>query len=312
MNEKDIIDYVRTLTRACHSEVIDIGPGDDAAGVLLQDGGVAILSTDMLIEGVHFKPGAPPDKVGAKAIGRALSDLAAMASKPACSLAAVSLPSSSTDSYIKALYRGMQEEAERLGAPLAGGDTGSGTAELIITVTVVGTCGPRGTVRRSGARPGDSICVTGALGGALRGRHMTPEPRICEALELAENYDLHSMIDISDGLSTDLLHIAQESGVGVSINACAIPIHQDASAIAQHEGSGTEGAVLHALSDGEDYELLFTLPPMQAEKLASGGLSGVNVSIIGSIRKCRAKTITWPDATETTLKDTGWHHLKNK
>ena len=315
MDEREIIRLFRNMARAGgsgDSGHIETGPGDDAACVRLPGGALAVLSTDMVIEGVHFRSDAEPEEIAFKAIGRALSDLAAMAARPVCSLVATCFPEDVSDSYKETLCSGLHHHAASMGAPLAGGDTGSGSTELSITVTVVGVEGPGGLVYRSGAQPGDAICVTGALGGSLSGRHLTPEPLIQHALELAACCDVHAMIDISDGLSTDLLHIAEESGVGVSIQASAIPVHPDALEMAEREGGGERGALLHALNDGEDYQLLFCLPENQASRLVSTGIRGVDVSIIGNVTESLSRVIIGSEGTETELEDTGWRHLRNK
>ncbi len=312
MDEGEIIAYIRELTQTARSDVVEIGPGDDGASVCLPGGTGVVLSTDMLIEGTHFTSDTPPGKVGGKAIRRALSDLAAMAARPICSLASISFPPERPDAYICALFRGLHKTGESLGAPLAGGDTGSGTDKLVISMTVLGVPGPGGLLRRCGALPGDSICVTGDLGGSIAGRHLSPKPRISEALELAEKFDVHAMIDISDGLSTDLLHIAEESGVGVVLNADAVPIHQDAADMARCEGSGEKGAFSRALGDGEDYELLLCLPDLEAAKLASTGIGDAKISIIGTVSEEMGKKLIYTNGTKSDLRDTGWHHLKNK
>lgn len=313
MDEKDLIHYIRRITSPNLSETnIEIGPGDDAASVSVEGSPRIIISTDMLIEGTHFTSDSSPEKTGGKAVGRALSDLAAMAAKPLCSIVAICFPDGRSDEYKCALLRSIQEHAVKFGAPLAGGDTSSGTSNLVITVTVAGVPGPEGIVCRDGALPGDAVCVTGAVGGAGAGRHMSPVPLIEQSLELTQKYDIHAMIDISDGLSTDILHIAEESDVGVTLVARSLPLHPDAVRLAEGEGSGKRGAILHALNDGEDYELLFCLPENQARELISSGISGTAVSLIGTIKETKENSILWMDKTETELMDTGWHHLKNK
>ena len=161
----------------------------------------------------------------------------------------------------------MRELAERFGVDLVGGDTNAWDGPLVISVTLLGEATARGAVRRAGARPGDAILVTGPLGGSLlAGRHLRPEPRIAEALALHQAAPLHAMIDISDGLSSDLAHILAESGgLGAVLDAAAIPIHPDA-----HEMSRRDGipALDHALNDGEDFELCLVVAADDAARLA--------------------------------------------
>ncbi len=313
MDELDLINYIRELWHSCDiPEYVTIGPGDDCASLNVGDSNVAV-STDMVIEGTHFTPDVAPELIARKAVGRAVSDLAAMAARPLCCLSAVSFPADKSDDFQRRLYKSIYDNALEMSVPLVGGDTGSGSSELTVSVTVLGCAGSGGLVRRDGARPGDAVCVTGELGGSIKGRHLDPQPRVNEALKLAENYDLHAMIDISDGLSTDLLHIVTESGVGVRLSAANIPIHKDALALAQNTNGWENQVIINALGDGEDYELLFCLPENQANNLACSGIDGVKVSIIGSIVKDREnKSILWPDGTQTKLRDLGWHHLKNK
>ena len=311
MDERGIIDYIRSLAAGSEDASVEAGPGDDAACVRLGSERL-VLSTDMVIEGTHFTADTPPEAVGTKAVGRALSDLAAMAAVPTAALLSVSFPPGRSDSYQRALCGSIYRECRRRDAPVVGGDTGSGTEVLVVALNVVGTPGPDGLVYRNGAVPGDAVCVTGALGGSLSGRHLRPQDRIRHALELAGTHDIHAMIDISDGLATDLLHVAEESGVGVVLNAGAIPVHGEARALARREGESNKGAIKHALEDGEDYELLFCLDYDKAKKAAFSGIRETEISIIGCISEGTERKIIWPDQSETELRDTGWCHLRNQ
>ena len=309
MAERELIDYIRSLASRDVPSWLEVGIGDDAAVVRLPRGERVVVSTDMLIEGTHFVPGTPPESIGRKAVARAVSDLAAMAALPLCTLAAVSFGSSCEPEFARRLHRALWDSARVLGAPLVGGDIGSGSGVLTITLTAVGLPGPRGVVTRSGARPGDRVCVTGTLGGSLRGRHLTFMPRLAEALELADRFELHAMIDISDGLSTDALHIAQESGVGVSLEGGAIPVSDDARALAA-EGGPQDSPVRHALDDGEDYELLFCASEQAARQAARGGVLGTPVSLIGTVTQQTDCWLVWPDGRREPLRSGGWEHLR--
>jgi thiamine-monophosphate kinase len=309
MAERELIEYITSLTGRGGPPWLKVGIGDDAAVVRLPAGREVVVTTDMLIEGTHFKPGTPPEAIGWKAVARCLSDVAAMAAKPLCLVAAVSFGKGAERRFCRRLSRAIWQAARDLSAPLVGGDISSGTDVLTIAVTAFGTPGPRGVVTRSGAEPGDAICVTGALGGSLCGRHLTFRPRIREALNLASRFDLHAMIDISDGLSTDLLHIAEQSKTGVVLYADRIPVHPDAGRSGS-KGALRDRALHHALNDGEDYELVFCLPPEQAEEAARSGSLDTCVTIIGKITRRRTYNIVMPDGSRHKLWSGGWEHLK--
>jgi len=194
------------------------------------------------------------------------------------------------------------EAARQMGAPLVGGDIAvAKDATTCITVTAVGTPGPAGFVLRSGAMFGDAICVTGRLGGSLQGRHLRFSPRINEALHLSQEYDLHALIDISDGLSTDALHLAAASGRGMALRAADIPIAAAAS-------RGEREPLWHALNDGEDYELLFCLSARQAQRAAREGAAGLEVTVIGTVEESEESFLLMPDGSRQTLESGGWEH----
>jgi len=310
--ERELIDYIRQLAAGSSVPWLQVGIGDDAAVLDVPDGGRLVVTTDMVIEGVHFEPGTPPEQVGRKAVARAVSDLAAMAARPLCTVAAVNF-GAADQVTAERMSRAIWEAADELSAPLVGGDVASGAGPgragcpVMAAVTALGLPGSSGVVLRSGAVPGDAVCVTGALGGSSLGRHLTFTPRIAEALALAERVELHAMIDLSDGLSTDALHVAEASGAGVSLRAGAVPVSRDAVALA--ERSGRE-PLWHALNDGEDYELLFCLSPAQAGELARAGVEGVPVSVIGEVIEDKQSWMVMADGRREPLTARGWEHLK--
>jgi thiamine-monophosphate kinase len=167
-----------------------------------------------------------------------------------------------------------------LGAPLVGGDIASGSDRTTVTVTALGSGAPDELVTRAGARPGDALCVTGSLGGSLLGHHLDFEPRLSEALALRRQCPVHAMIDISDGLSTDALHLAEESKAGVLIEEAAVPLSGAAQQMARQTG---RSPLDHALDDGEDYELLFAVAPDDAERLVDNGVAGTRISRVGRV-----------------------------
>jgi len=223
--------------------------GDDCAVLACEPWGTLLVTVDSVIDGVHAHwDEHGPEVFGYKAVARGMSDIAAMGGQPLWVVVAATFPEGATLDDAQALHRG----AERAGCELVGGDTASGPVATV-TATVLGRAHKKGPVLRSGARVGDGIFVTGPLGGSLAsGRHHTFVPRVTEARRLLDDADLGAMIDLSDGLSTDLHHILEASGVGCVLEAAAIPLHEGCT-------------VQNALGDGEDYELLFTAagkPPL--------------------------------------------------
>lgn len=227
--------------------------GDDCA--IVGVGGAELLMTsDAVIEGRHFTPGTSPDAVGRKIAGRMLSDIAAMGGEPRWGLVNIEATADTPAAVVETISRQISETADRFGMVIVGGDLSEGP-NLQIHGFAVGEAPPGQAVRRSGAEPGDLICVTGSLGASLAsGRHLTFEPRIKEGQWL--RHWATAMIDVSDGLATDLRHIMSRSQVGAKIISSRIPLTAEA-AIADDGRSALD----HALYDGEDYELLFTIPP---------------------------------------------------
>ena len=266
-------ELIRRLRQSyCGNRNVRLGPGDDCA-ILLPNPAPTLATTDMLMEGVDFLLAeCGPRAAGRKAMAVNLSDIAAMAGIPTAALVSVALPrGDSSGALARELMLGLREVADEFRVPIIGGDTNSWTAGLVINVTVLGEANPHsGPVLRSGAKIGDRIFVTGPCGGSILGRHLNPKPRIREAVELARRFRLHTMTDISDGLSADLCHILEESGVGAALNAEAIPIHPDALRLSDRTG---KLPLDHALEDGEDFELIFTVPTSEAEGVAGSGLA---------------------------------------
>ena len=307
MPERDLIELIRGLAGAQRPPWLALDVGDDTAVVELPGEQQVLLTVDSVLEGVHFEPGTPMRAVGHKAMARAVSDIAAMAGRPLCTLAAVGFPPGADEAECRALVRALWDAAAGLSARLIGGDLASGAGGLSVTVTAFGTPGPVGVVTRAGAQPGDALCVTGRLGGSLLGRHLTFRPRVEEALALAEGYGVHAMIDVSDGLSTDALHLARAGGVGVSIRAAAVPVAEDAETLARRTG---RAPLWHAMNDGEDYELLFCLPRGAAEDLAGTGVGELPVALIGEVTEGPDSHVVAPDGSRTPLTPGGWEHLE--
>ena len=249
MREQDLLRHIygRSADLAGAGGVV-VGPGDDGA-VIDVGGERLILTVDQLVAGRHYDKSTPLDLVARKAIARSVSDIAAMGGRPTHALATGCLPPGFTEA--DHLFDRMAAWARDFGCPLIGGDIASAPGPLLLTVTVLGTCHPtRGPVLRSGARPGDILCVTGALGGSFdSGRHLTFDPRLDEAAALCDilGESLGALMDISDGLGIDAGRIASASGVRLEIDSARIPRHQDVPDWRR------------AAADGEDYELLFTV-----------------------------------------------------
>lgn len=309
MSERDLISFISGLQCDTSCPWLDIGIGDDCAVVDVEDDHHLVVTTDMLIVGTHCGPDTAPELIGRKAIARAMSDLAAMAASPLANLAAVSFPPDATELFCEELCRALWESADRFGGPLIGGDVSSGTTALTVTVTSLGLVQDGEAVARAGAREGDAICVTGALGGSLRGRHLRFSPRIREARKLVDRYSVHAMIDVSDGLSTDLGHICDCSGVGATLEADSIPVHEDLQEELEGTGAKNRDYVRRALNDGEDYELLFCVDENSARQVQNSGLGEVRVTIIGQVRSQRGMQLHWSDGRYEKLEEGGWEHL---
>ncbi len=277
--EASLIDWLcRTLPRSAH---LLIGPGDDAALLKWTADRDCVVTTDVLMDQVDFElDHVDPRRVGRKALAVNLSDLAAMAARPKAALVGLVLPRSGGEQLAHDLFAGIIPLAEEFGVAIAGGDINSWDGRLVISITAIGEGTPDSVWKRSGARPGDAIVVTGQFGGSIHGRHFDFQPRVKEALCLAEHYEVHAAIDVSDGLSLDLSRMASASGCGFEIEAARIPI-SDAARQSVKTPDTDNAALRHALEDGEDFELILAMPPHEAERLLSEQPLAVAVSRIG-------------------------------
>jgi thiamine-monophosphate kinase len=227
------------------------GIGDDCAVIRpsAAKGILQLLKTDALVEGIHYTPGTPLHLVGWKALCRPLSDIASMGGTPRHAMITIAAPSSATVSSWKSLYAGIGKAARAFGVSVVGGETVRSPGPCFLSVTLTGEVEKNHLKLRSGARPGDFICVTGRLGGSLKsGRHLRFSPRLDEGRWLGAERGVTAMMDLSDGLGSDLPKLALESGLSFSIDPDSLPRHRGCS-----PGE--------ALSDGEDYELLLTISP---------------------------------------------------
>lgn len=288
MDELELIQHL-TATLPANAGVI-IGPGDDCA---VLDLGLAerwfLFKTDAVVEGVHFTRTAAPEKIGHKALARCLSDIAAMAGTPQAALITLALPEDFDASFVSRIYDGMKALAQRYQVAIVGGETTLNPERFLISVALLGTVAKDKCVRRSGSQPGDALFVTGHLGGSLAGRHLEFEPRVGEAQWLVAHFPIHSMIDLSDGLATDLRHLLQAGKVGAEILKTALPVSRAAKLQARSQASA-KTPWLAALTDGEDFELLFTVASRDAVPLLDGWKKQFPETALSCIGKITAET----------------------
>lgn len=260
------LDLIRRICRNLPRRAdVAVGPGDDcavvrAAGDRTHDW---LLKSDPVIENVHFTAQTPGRAIGHKALGRPLSDIAAMGGEAMWALVDVVAPAGVSAAAIGGIFRGLSALARRTGVAVVGGDVSAGPA-LELHVFVVGRVAKGKAILRSGAKPGDSLFVTGSLGGSLAGRHLRFVPRLPEGRWLGQRGWAAAMIDLSDGLATDLRHLLRRSRVGAELRLDAIPVSRAARRI----GNSRASALCHALTDGEDFELLFAVPAAKTAAFA--------------------------------------------
>ncbi len=301
-SEFAFIDWIRART-APHPAVA-LGIGDDAALIRFDPPGESLVTVDMLMDGVDFRLSeTDPRAVGRKALAVNLSDMAAMAGRPLASVVSVALPKQHGRELAEGVYAGIESLAAQYNVALAGGDTNSWDGPLVLSVTLMGQPTGRGAVRRNGAQVGDWILVTGDFGGSIEGKHLSFEPRIDEALVLQQQVHLHSMIDVSDGLAADLYHILDESGVGAVLWADRIPTSE-----AARRGAGNQTALEHALGDGEDFELLFTVAPEDGRRLLSAAPFDTPLTHIGEITAEKGCRLLDAEGRSSPLERIGWVH----
>jgi thiamine-monophosphate kinase len=318
--ERQFVEWLAThLPKSRH---LRLGVGDDAAVLAWTQAGDMVVTTDAITDQVDFiLEEVEPALVGRKALAVNLSDLAAMAAEPVAAVVSLVLPRDggagrTALELAEELYRGLIPLAEEFDVAIAGGDTNTWDGPLAISVTAIGrvppqragsspTPAPPGPLTRSGAKPGDWLLVTGALGGSILGRHLHAEPRVREALLLNERYDLHAGMDISDGLALDASRLAAASGCGAALRLDAIPLSPDAVRCSARTG---RSPLDHALGDGEDFELLIAVPPAIAEQIIRDQPLAIPLTHIG---RCLEQPGLWQlDGSEisTPLETTGYMH----
>ncbi|MES2792126.1 MAG: thiamine-phosphate kinase [Planctomycetota bacterium] len=300
--EFELIDWIRKRVPA-HAQV-PLGIGDDAALLKFNRNGESLVTVDMLLEGVHFTlDTATPFQIGWKSLGVNLSDIAAMGGRAVAAVVSIALPRNRAWDLAQGIQDGIDALAQQFNVCIAGGDTNTWDGPLVISITALGEPLGQGPIRRGGAQPGDWILVTGNLGGSISGKHLNFIPRLEEARLLQEHVTLHAMMDISDGLAADLHHILEESRVGARIIASQIPISSAAQTV-------TDGRtpLEHALGDGEDFELLMTMSPADAQSLLAHPVFTTHLAHVGEIIPKQTAELIQPDGSSIPLLATGWRH----
>ncbi len=299
------LELISALTRSLKMKTdVVAGPGDDCAVTRVMPGcrNDILLTTDPISENIHFKPGTEPARIGNKVVGRVLSDIAAMGGKPRWILINLAGTTRQTSAFFVKLYEGANSLAARHGASIVGGDI-SAAPSFQIHAFGVGTVPHGKAVLRSGAKKGDLICVTGALGASSLGRHLDFEPRVREGIFLRDWAT--SMIDISDGLATDIRHIIRTGGIDAILRPDQIPITEDARCM---KGKPID----HALSDGEDYELLFTLRESDLAEFERKWKRRFKLpcTVIGSIAGGKGRIFLDTAGARKIYANTGFEHFK--
>ena len=314
--EKALISRLRSAARRRNANLAT-GIGDDSAVISVPAREQALVTTDFSLEGIHFRrEWHPPEVIGHRCLTRGLSDIAAMGGKPIAAFLSLAVPRSVSQQWVDGFLKGFLALADEFKVSLAGGDTAESPAGILADIIVLGSVPQGKAILRSGARPGDRIYITGELGGASAAlqelfaghklrprdfpRHFHPVPRISVGQFLREKRLASAMIDLSDGLSTDLGHICEESGVGAEILAPAIP-----RAVAGK--GGTEVDLRQALHGGDDYELLFTAP---RSKRVPDRIAGIPVTLIGHITRRQGIFLMNEDGAGSELKPQGWEHFR--
>ena len=334
MRELALIEQIRRDFATSRSRAVTLGIGDDCAILRPAAGSEVLVTTDFTLEGRHFRRDLhPPESVGHRCLARGLSDLAAMGATPMTAFLSLALPSDLVSTakgrgWTTRFFKGLHELARRHKITLAGGDTAQAPGDAILADIVLLGAAPVGrSLRRSGAHAGDAIYVTGSLGGAAtelaamltsnkRGSRFSdianhpqtfPQPRIAVGQALLRRKLATACIDLSDGLSTDLTHLCQASGLNAEIEQAAIPLHPLTRKLSP------QAALNAALHGGEDYELLFAAP---VSARIPRQLAGIPITRIGSFTRKAAKrpqiTLLEPDGSRATLEPQGWEHFSSR
>lgn len=284
-----------------------LGIGDDAAVLAWPADSKLVVCTDLISDETDFHlADVTPQQIGRKALAINLSDIAAMACQPVGALLTLLLPQGEASLPLaQGIYEGAAQLGQQFACPIIGGDTNSWPGKVAVSVTVLGQSPTGRPLLRQGARPGDAIFVTGSLGGSILGHHLHFTPRVDEALQLAQACGLTAGMDISDGISIDLPRLCEQSGVGAEIDVRLLPL---TAAARQRSTQTGKPAWWHGLNDGEDFELLFTVPAADAERLQAQWTNATPITRIGTIRPERELTMLGEDGTRQPLLPEGFSH----
>jgi thiamine-monophosphate kinase len=327
VGEDAVVEAIRRIVPGPPSGVV-VGIGDDAAVLPLAPDRHLVFTVDALVEGVHFRRGwAAPADVGYKALAAAVSDVAAMGGVPRHAVVSLVAPPDTAVRWVEELYRGLAAAAEEFAVGVVGGNVARTDGPVVVDVAVVGEVEPDLCLRRDGARPGDLVVVTGTLGRSRGGlevlrrgvrdprgeplvrAYLRPAPRLAEARAVALSGWATAMMDISDGLSTDVARMCAASGAGVRLDASAVPVDPAVRALADRIGGD---AVALALDGGEDYELLVAVPPDHARALVERvhSLTGTAATVVGVFTPPHQGRTVLRDGAVRPLQDGGWDHFR--
>lgn len=332
----DEFSLIRKISQkiSINSKNVIKGIGDDCAVIKATSGKYLMITCDCQVEGVHFLKNKSPEDVGRKAIAVNVSDIASMGGKPTFCLISLIIPKDIDLKYIDDLYSGIILECKNYGVEIIGGNISKGK-ELIIDVFMMGEVTPKELILRSTAKPGDKVLVTGSLGEAAAGlkllslptsgiqhhtshfsrlikRCLTPQARLLEGKTIAKTRMATSMIDISDGLSTDAFNLCEQSKVGIKIYEALFPMSNDLILVSK---LFNKSAFDLALNGGDDYELLFTVPSNSVDEIVNEVFkkTGTKVSVIGEVLpKAKGGWLVLKNGKEVPLKSGGWDHLRNE
>jgi thiamine-monophosphate kinase len=323
--------FIRRVSRGClvRPEGVERAIGDDAAAFVVPSDQLTLVTTDLLVERVHFlRDATTPFNLGHKAMAVNLSDIAAMGGIPREAFVSTAIPAGCAVEFLDGLYDGLKSLAGRHGVNILGGDTTASIADLILNVTVVGHVQRDEVMYRSGARHGDVVCVTGMVGDSRAGlrivleggqpsdaalrrlfdAHILPRPHLEEGRFLASTRAATAALDVSDGLSSDLMHIVEESGVGIRVSADRIPISADLRDFCGRLG---RDPIRFALSGGEDYVLAVTVRPDRIGEVAENFAArfGRPLHRIGEVTDSGRLELVTPDGQVEIVRPTGWDHF---
>lgn len=328
--ELGLIERIRATYAGAAGDGLSIPIGDDAAVLDIPVGRQAVVTTDMLVENIHFRRDwSDPYSIGWKAAAVNLSDIAAMGAEPTFAFISLAFPPGEMVETLDRIYDGFSDCLTRYGARLAGGDTNASPETLVINVTLMGTVAAGKAWTRHAALPGDALLVTGSLGEsagglallteygyvravqispALVNAHRRPQPRLMAARAAARIPAIRAAMDISDGLLEDLQKLCAASGVGAQVNAADIPISDALRAAAELLG---QDALEMAIAGGEDYELLLVVPPGDAETVRTAIVkAGTPCAIVGEIARTGLSLVALDGKGEMPVAVSGWDHFR--